>query len=78
MVAETRMELYSMETEARTLGATLTAALLSRLDLPADREEAADFAVALFWRVVRGLVSEAPEQARPTTHQFRIEEKQQP
>lgn len=51
--------------ETYETAATLTAALLSRLALPDDRDAAADYAVALFWRVRRGLLSESPAQARP-------------
>jgi hypothetical protein len=75
----TRTErLLDVDDDTREIALALTSALLARLDLPADRDDAAADAVALFWQVVRQVRSMSPEQARPETPEFRIEQKQQP
>jgi hypothetical protein len=60
------------------VAATLTSSLLSRLPLPDNGDEAAGYAVSLFWRVKRGLESESPEQARPDHPDLRVNQKRQP
>ena len=70
--------LLDVDDDTREIALGLTSALPARLDLPAGRDEAVAEAVALFWQVVRQVRSMSPEQARPETPQFRIDQKQQP
>lgn len=78
MTTETLVRPFRSEEEAYTTATHLTTALLSRLDVPAEPEAAADYAVTLFWRVVRRLVMPEPEMARPAQPEFVVQEKQQP
>lgn len=70
--------MLDLDEDTREIAVALTSALLARLELPADRDEAIADAVAVFWQVVRQLRSLSLEQARPEAPEFRIEQKQQP
>jgi hypothetical protein len=78
MTTETLVRPFRSEEEAYATATHLTAALLNRLDVPADADAAADYAVTLFWRVVRRLAMPEPEMARPAQPEFVVQEKQQP
>lgn len=78
MAREQGQELFKAPEEVEETAAELTAALLARLPIPQDPDEAAEYAVSLFYRVERRLLSESAEQARPEQTQFRAQQKQQP
>ncbi len=78
MSPETLVRPFRSEQEAYTTATHLTAALLGRVDLPAEADAAADAAASLFWRVLRRLVTPEPEMARPTQPEFVTREKRQP
>ncbi len=78
MTTETLVRPFRSEEEAYATAVRLTAALLNRLDVPAEPEAAADYAVTLFWRVARRLVLPEPEMARPAQPEIVVQEKQQP
>lgn len=58
-------EMYDAAGEVLQAAATITSALISRLDIPSDRDDAADYAVALFWRVMNGMVANTPGGGLP-------------
>jgi len=78
MTTESKERLFAVDEDTREIALALTSALLARLELSVNRDEAVTDAVALFWQVVRQLRSMSLEQARPETPEFRIEQKQQP
>ena len=78
MTTERFVRPFRTEEEAYPTATHLTTALLNRLDLPADPDAAADYAVALFWPVTRRLLAPEPEMARPAQPEFVVQEKQQP
>lgn len=78
MTRERTQELFGQPEEQQETAARLTAALLTRLAVPPDPDQAAEFAVSLLRRVGRRLASGSPEGARPEEPDLHVRQKEQP